>query len=122
MLRKLITRKSFTKASRLCSYCPCSDASMSLKQTLTLEGCANFVKCFLILRNKRDIQMLINACFSALYHGDGLMSVEQSIKSKVLKEFTSKNKAVTMLHHPRNRSKAFDMEKTEPSFQIPHSL
>ena len=46
---------------------------------------------------KGTIEMLTNACFSALNHAKKLMSVEQSIKSKTSKVITSENKAVIML-------------------------
>ena len=34
------------------------------------------------MRNKREIEILTNACFSALNHAKGSISVEQCIKSK----------------------------------------
>ena len=51
------------------------------------------------MRNKRDIEMLTNACFSTLNHAEELMSVEQSIKSKTSQAITAENKAVIMLGH-----------------------
>ena len=72
------------------------------------------------MRNKREIEILMNACFLTINHTEGLMSVEQSIKSKVT--FTSENKAVIMLDQPRNRSNAFDMQIAGPMFEFSHSL
>ena len=66
--------------------------------------------------------MLTNACFSAQNNAEGLMSVEQSIKSIISKVISSKNKGVIMLHHHGNRSKIFDMKIAEPSFHFPYSL
>ena len=57
--------------------------------------------------------MLINAFFSELNHAEGLMNVEQSIKSKTLKVITSENKTVIMLDHFGNQSKVFDMEEVQ---------
>ena len=54
------------------------------------------------MRNKREIEILTNACFSAIDHAEGLMSVEQSIKSKSSKVISSQKKAIIMLHHPLN--------------------
>ena len=62
--------------------------------------------------------MLINACFSALNYTEGLMSVEQSIKSKTLKLITFENNVIIMLDHSGNRSNTCHMGKTEPSVQI----
>ena len=64
------------------------------------------------MKNKREIEILTNACFLALNHIEGLMSVKQSIKSKMAQTITSKNKAVIMLDHPIKRSNAFDMQIT----------
>ena len=64
------------------------------------------------MRNKRDVEMLTNACFSALNHAEGLMSSEQSIKSKTSKINTLENKAVIVLDQPGNRSRAFDIKKS----------
>ena len=50
------------------------------------------------------------------------MSVEQSIKSKMVPAITSENKAVAMLDHPRNRSNAFVMKIAEQMFEFCHSL
>ena len=74
------------------------------------------------MRNKRDIEMLKNACFSALNHAESLMEVEQRIKSKTSQVIFPENKAVIMLDCPGNRSKAFNMEEAEPTFQFPQSL
>ena len=74
------------------------------------------------MRNKREIEILTNSCFLALNHTEGLMSVEQSLKSKLAQAITSENKAVVMLDRPRNRSNAFDMQIAEPMFEFCHSL
>ena len=74
------------------------------------------------IRNKRESEILTNACFLALNHAEGLMSVKQSIKSKTSQEITSEYKAVIMLDHPGNRSNSFDMQIAEPLFQFCHSL
>ena len=66
--------------------------------------------------------MLTNACFLALNHTDGLVSVEESTNSKSLKVITSENKAVIMLDDYGKRSKEFDMDEAEPSCQIAHCL
>ena len=68
------------------------------------------------MRNKREIEILTNACFSALNHTEGLMSVKQSIKSKTAQAITSENKAVIMLDCPGNRSNAFDLQMAELMF------
>ena len=69
------------------------------------------------MRNKREIEILKNV-FSALNHVKGLMSVEQSIKSKTSQAITSENKAVIMLDDPGNGSNEFVMQITEPLFQL----
>ena len=74
------------------------------------------------MRNKGEIEMLTNACFLAINHTEGLMNVEQSIKSKMAQAITSENKAVVILDHPRNRSKAFDIQIAEPMFEFHISL
>ena len=61
------------------------------------------------MRNKRDIEMLTNASFLALNHAEGLMGLEQSIKSKTSQVTSSETKAVIILDCPGNRSKAFDI-------------
>ena len=66
------------------------------------------------MKKKRDTKVLTNACFSALNHTEGLMSAENSIKSKTSQPITSENNAVIMLDHPGNRSHAFDVETAEP--------
>ena len=66
--------------------------------------------------NKRDIEILINASFSALNHAEGLMSVKQSINSKTSQAITAENKAVNMLDHPGSRTKEFDIQTAEPLF------
>ena len=66
--------------------------------------------------------MLINACSPALNHEEGLMSVEQSIKSKTSQVISSENKVDKMLDHPGNRFKVFDMQITESFFPFSHSL
>ena len=65
------------------------------------------------MRNKREIEIFTNACFSALNHTEVLTSVEQSIKSKTSQAITSENKAIVMLHDPGHRFNA-DMQKAEP--------
>ena len=74
------------------------------------------------MRNKREIEILTNACFSPLKHADGLMSVEHSIKSNSSQAITSENKAVIMLDCPGDRSTAFDMQIVEPFFECCHNL
>ena len=95
------------------------------------RGLHNFCEMLLVfedhearnrMRNKSDIEMLTNACFLALNHAEGLISVEQSIKSKTSQVISSGNKAVIMLDYPVNRSKASDMQIKEPLFQFCHSL
>ena len=66
--------------------------------------------------NIREIETLTDACFLALNHTEGLMSVEQSIKSKMGQAITSENKAVIMLDCPGNRSNSFDIQTAEPMF------
>ena len=50
------------------------------------------------------------------------LSVEKSIKSKTSQAITSENKAVIMLDHPGNRSKANDIQIAEQLFQFFLSL
>ena len=49
------------------------------------------------MRNIRVIEILTNECFSALNHAEGLMSIEQSIKSRTLQAITSEHNEVIML-------------------------
>ena len=74
------------------------------------------------MKNKRHIEMLTNAYFAAFNHAEGLVRVEQSIKSKTSKVISSKNKAVTMLDCSGNRSNTFDMHIADPLFQFSHIL
>ena len=74
------------------------------------------------MRNKKEIKILTNACFSALNHAERLMSVEESIKSKTSQANTCENKVVVMLDRPGNRSNAFDMQIAEPMLEFCHSL
>ena len=47
----------FTKFSRLCSCCICTDGSPPGKQKSNLESCKIFVKCFWVLRTvKQEIE------------------------------------------------------------------
>ena len=126
-----LNRRSFMEVFRLCSFCPCTDASSPLKLKLNLEACFVFVKFFWFLRilkqaiqwgtrwKLRYWQILV---FLALNHTEGLMSIEQSIKSKLLQANTSENKAVVMLDRARNWSKAFDMQIAEPILEFRHSF
>ena len=69
------------------------------------------------MRNKRDIQILTNACFfSAPNHAEGLMSIEQSNKSETSQAITSKNNAVMILVCHGNIFNAFDMQTPKPLF------
>ena len=43
------------------------------------------------------------------------------MKSKTSKIITSENKAAKMFDYHGKRSKVFNMQKSEPSFQFPHS-
>ena len=99
-----MTRRSFTKAFRLCSCYPCTDASKLLKQTQNVECSAIFVfedlKANNRLRIKRDIEIWTNACFLGLNHAERLTSIEQSMKSKASKLIFSQNKAGLLLDHP----------------------
>ena len=74
------------------------------------------------MRNEREIEILTDACFSALSYEEGLISVEQSIKSKASQVISSENKAVIMLDYPGNRSSAFDMQIAEAMFEFCFSL
>ena len=56
------------------------------------------------MRNKRHIEILTNASFSALNLAEELMSVEQNIKSKTSQAVASKNKAVIMPDHPGKKT------------------
>ena len=60
--------------------------------------------------------------FLALYHAEGSISVEQSIKGKISQAITSQNKAVVMLDRPGNKSNAFEIQIAEPMFEFCHSL
>ena len=73
-------------------------------------------------RTKRDFEIFTNAYFLSLNHVEGLMSVEQSIKSKTSQAIISENNAVIMLNCPGNRSNALNMQKAEPLFQFCHTL
>ena len=82
------------------------------------------------MRNKKKIEILTNACFLALIHMEGLMSVEQNIKLKRAQANTSENKAIVMLDRPTYISDAFDVQIAEPmlefvavyQFQLPSTL
>ena len=74
------------------------------------------------MRNKREIKILTNACYLALNHTEGLISVEKCIKSKTAQAITTENKAAIMLDCSGNRSNSFDMQRAEPMFEFCHSL
>ena len=63
------------------------------------------------MRNKREIEILMSACFLACNHTEELMSKKLSIKSKT-----------AQADCPGNRSNAFDMQIAEPMFEFCHSL
>ena len=61
------------------------------KADIKSRGLYNFCEISLVfegpeardrIRNKRDIEIMTNACFSALNHAEGLMKVEQRIELK----------------------------------------
>ena len=104
-----ITKRSFTEVSRLYSFFPCRDASTPLKQKFNLEVCKILWNSSSNenpdardrMMNMRTIEILTNDCFSALYHAERLMIVEQSIKSKASQTITSENEAVVMLDYQK---------------------
>ena len=101
------------------------------KADIESRGLYNFCETLLVyedpdardrMRNKREIQILTNACFLVLNHSEWLMSVEQSIKSKMAQVITSENKAVIILNRLGNRSTAFDLEKSRANVWIPLAI
>ena len=124
-------KKKFLNSLQIMQLLPMLRSKCTSKADIESRGLYNFGETFLVfedpdarcrMKNKRDIEMLTNACFSALNHAEVLMSVEQSIISKTSQIIFSENKAVIILDCPWNISKAFDMQIAEQLFQFPHSL
>ena len=128
---KIDHKKKFHRYLQTIQLLPMYRCKYIAKADIESRGLHNFCETLLVfedseardrMRNNRDIEILTNTCFSELNHAKGLMSVDQSIKSKTSQEITSENKAVIILDHPGKRSNAFDMQIAEPLFHFCHRL
>ena len=91
-------KKKFHRSLQTLQLLPMCRCKYTSKADFEPRGLCNFCETLLVfedpearnrMRNKRDIEILMNACFSALNDAKGLMSVEQSIKSKTSQGITS---------------------------------
>ena len=122
---KMDHKKKFHRSLQTMWLLPMYRCKYTCKVEIESRGFYNFCETLLVfedpevrdrMRKKREIEILTNACFLALNYTEGLMSVEQSIKSKTAQAITSENKVVAMQDHPGNRSNAFDMQIEETTF------
>ena len=92
-------KKKFHRSLQTMQLLPMYRCKYTSKADIKSRGLYNFCKTLLVfedpeardgIRNKRDIEMLTNVCFSILDHAEGSMSVEQSIELKKCKYFPLK--------------------------------
>ena len=88
---KMDHKKKFHKSLQTMQLLPMYRCMYSSKDDIESRGWFNFCETLLVfedpdakdrMRNKRENDILTNACFSALNHAEVLKSVEESIESK----------------------------------------
>ena len=87
----MVHKKKFCRDFMTVQLLPMYRCKYISKADIESRGLYNFCEMLLVfddpdmkgrIRNKWEFEILTNACFSALSHADGFMSVEQSTKSK----------------------------------------
>ena len=88
-MQRCITKKKFHRSLQTMQLLSMYRCKYTYKVEIESRGLYNFCEPLLVfedpdardrMRNKREIEVLTNACFLVLNHAEEIMSVEQSIK------------------------------------------
>ena len=125
------SKKKFHRSLKTLQLLPIYRYKYTSNTDIASRGLYNFCEYLLVfegpeardkMMNKKKKGKLTNSCFLALNHTEELMSVKQSMKSKIAQVITTENKAVIMLDHLGKISIAFNIQIAEPMFEFCHSL